>query len=147
MAKTPTTKEAPAADQAGLPVEPTASEIMTLETRQDETDPLKWHFKAVGGKEPATFDFGDGQTHTPADGRNTAHTYAAEGEYHAKATDADGLAAETDVYAGVRGQETAYEQALAFKPDPWDQLPDDLEVRSIYLALNGHINFFIKRRA
>jgi hypothetical protein len=42
---------------------------------------------------------------------------------------------------------TAYEQAVAFQPDPWDQLPEDQEVRDLYLALNGHINFFIKRRA
>jgi len=42
---------------------------------------------------------------------------------------------------------TAYEQAVAFQPDPWDQLPADQEVRDLYLALNGHINFFIKRRA
>lgn len=43
--------------------------------------------------------------------------------------------------------DTPYEQAVAFKPDPWDQLPEDQEVRDLYLALNGHINFFIKRRA
>jgi hypothetical protein len=42
---------------------------------------------------------------------------------------------------------SAYDQAVAFEPDPWDQLPADPEVRALYLALNGHINFFIKRRA
>jgi hypothetical protein len=41
---------------------------------------------------------------------------------------------------------SAYDKAVAFKPDPWDQLPEDPEVRAIYLGINGHINFF-KRRA
>jgi hypothetical protein len=43
--------------------------------------------------------------------------------------------------------DTPYEQAVAFKPDPWDQLPEDQAVRDIYLALNGQVTFFIKRRA
>jgi hypothetical protein len=84
MAKTPTTKEAPATDQAGLPVEPTTGETTIDPPAEPEVPEMEL---------------------------------------------------------------STYEQALAFKPDPWDQLPDDLEVRSIYLALNGHINFFIKRRA
>jgi hypothetical protein len=42
---------------------------------------------------------------------------------------------------------SAYEQAVAFEPETWDQLPEDAEVRKVYVALNGHINFFIKRRA
>jgi hypothetical protein len=42
---------------------------------------------------------------------------------------------------------TAYERAVTFTPDPWDQLPEDQEVRDLYLALNGQVTFFIKRRA
>ena len=39
---------------------------------------------------------------------------------------------------------SAYEQAEAFKPDPWDQLPEDPEVRRFYLAIHGDVNFFVR---
>ena len=40
---------------------------------------------------------------------------------------------------------SAYDQAVAFQPDPWDQLPEDPEVRDIYLAINGHLLSFLRR--
>lgn len=70
---------------------------LSIEVRQDETNPLKWHFKSEGGVPPITYDFGDGKTHTPSDGRNTAHTYEAPGEYHVEASDAEDHMAETDI--------------------------------------------------
>jgi hypothetical protein len=39
---------------------------------------------------------------------------------------------------------SAYEQAEAFIPDPWDQLPEDPEVRRLYLAIHGDVNFFVR---
>lgn len=41
---------------------------------------------------------------------------------------------------------SAYEQAVAFQPDPWDQLPEDPEVRELYLAINGHLPSFFRHR-
>lgn len=40
---------------------------------------------------------------------------------------------------------SAYDQAVAFQPDPWDQLPEDPEVRDMYLAINGHLPSFLRR--
>lgn len=42
------------------------------------------------------------------------------------------------------GETSAYEQAEAFQPDPWDQLPEDPEVRRLYLAIHGDVNFFVR---
>lgn len=39
---------------------------------------------------------------------------------------------------------SAYEQAAAFQPDPWDQMPEDPEVMQIYLAINGHLPSFLR---
>lgn len=44
------------------------------------------------------------------------------------------------------GETSAYEQTVAFQPDPWDQLPEDPEVRDFYLAINGHLPSFLRHR-
>lgn len=73
-----------------VPVEGVAPELnrVVMTATVDPANPLKWHFKSYGGVEPITYDFGDGLTHTPSDGRNTAHTYAEPGDYHITAEDA-----------------------------------------------------------
>ncbi len=43
------------------------------------------------------------------------------------------------------GETSAYDQAVAFQPDPWDQLPEDPEVREFYITINGHLPSFLRR--
>lgn len=151
MAKTPAAAP-PATDQQGLPsADQTPSDtIPPLVLVLDRVEGLKAHLKTTGGTVPVSYDFGDGTTHTPSDGRDTAHTYAAEGEYTVKVTDADGLTASLVIGVGVEvepGPEpepsSPYDEAVAFKPDPWDQLPEDPEVRRLYLAIHGEIAAFV----
>jgi hypothetical protein len=53
----------------------------------DETNQMKWHFKAEGGVPPVEYDFGNGKTHQPDDGMNTAHTFEAAGKFTVTVTD------------------------------------------------------------
>lgn len=120
----------------------------------DRVEGMKAYFKPTGGKEPIEYDFGDGTTHTPADGRNTSHTYAEEGEYTVIIADLDEATSSLKIGVGVEVEpgpdpeppSSAYEQAVAFKPDPWDQLPSDPEVCRLYLAIHGEVAFFIRTR-
>lgn len=77
-------------------VEPPVA-ALTMTSRQDDVDPMKWHFKATGGVAPVNFDFGDGTSHTPADGRETAHTFTAEGTYEIEAKDSTGATVSDEV--------------------------------------------------
>jgi len=72
------------------------ADAFTLSQHVDDVDPMKVHFDA----DPAAavqhdWDFGDGATHTTADGQ-TAHTYAASGAFTVTAT-RDGVSASTAV--------------------------------------------------
>lgn len=70
-------------------------------------------------------------------------------EVQAETTTDEGLppeAPETDTSPEtVEPEMTAYEKAVAFEPAKWDDLPEDHEVRRIYVALNGHIRAYAKR--
>jgi hypothetical protein len=87
-------------DQMGIPKPPTTGpqgDPLVVTATVDPGNPLRWHFKTEGGEAPVTFDFGDGTTHIPSDGRNTAHTYAAPGGYHVEVDDIGEGHAEVDI--------------------------------------------------
>ena len=39
---------------------------------------------------------------------------------------------------------TPYQLAEAFTPTKWDDLPEDPEVRRLYVAMNGHLRAYAK---
>lgn len=86
----------PFLDGNGDPVFPEGVAPVVTFTQEDP-NPLRVNFKTRGGQAPMTYDFGNGKTHVPADGRDTAHTYEAAGTYQVEVTDAAGQIARTTV--------------------------------------------------
>jgi PKD domain len=101
-----------------------------LDVYLDRVEGLKAHFKASGGEPPLTYDFGDGTTHTPSDGYNTAHTYAEAGAFTVTVTDAEG---HTDTLV-VRIVSDASEN-----PETAEELHEALEARKTHSALDAWV--------
>jgi PKD repeat protein len=68
---------------------PPAPIVYSITATVDETTSLKWHFDATPTGKAGTYDFGDTKTHTVANGES-AHTYAAAGDYTVTFTPGDG---------------------------------------------------------